>query len=61
MKLVEVYYRGGKEDSRYKYWFNGDVRVGDLVLVPLGTREKHAIVTNVIELKENIKVVELGD
>lgn len=61
MKLVEVYYRGGNTDKKYNYYFDGDVRVGDLVLVPLGTREKHAIVTNVIELKEMIKVVELGD
>lgn len=61
MKLVEVYYRGGNVDKKYNYYFDGDVKVGDLVLVPLGIREKHAIVTDVIELKEMIKVVEVGD
>lgn len=58
MKLVKVKYRGSTSDREYSYLFDGDVNVGDTVVVPLGIREKHAIVTEVYPIKEIIRVGE---
>ena len=60
MKLVKVYYRGSVSVRSYSYVYNGeeDIQIGDVVVVPLNGREKHAIVTEVFPIKD---VIRLGE
>ena len=56
--LVRVKYRGSTSDREYDYIYQGDVKVGDTVVVPLKHGEKHAIVTKTFVIKEILRVGE---
>ena len=53
--LVKVVYRGSKSSREYSYYSTEKVEVSDIVTVPLGTREKRAIVTETFEIKPIIR------
>ena len=53
--LVKVVYRGSKSTKEYSYYSTEEVEVSDVVAVPLGNREKRAIVTEVFEIKPIIR------
>ncbi len=53
--LVQVKYRGSDSDRVYSYYSLTPYQVGDLITVPLGKREKRAIVLNCFEIKEVIR------
>lgn len=56
--LVTVKYRGSNSPREYSYYSTEKVEVSDIVTVPLGTREKRAIVTETFEIKGIIRVGE---
>ena len=53
--LVKVVYRGSKSSREYSYYSTEKVEVSDIVTVPLGAREKRAIVTETFEIKPIIR------
>lgn len=53
--LVEVKYRGSESSRSYSYYSDVMYNKDDLVVVPLGNREKHAIVVNCFEAKKVIR------
>lgn len=53
--LVKVVYRGSKNTKEYSYYSTEEVEVSDVVTVPLGNREKRAIVTETFEIKPIIR------
>jgi primosomal protein N' len=56
--LVTVKYRGSDSPREYSYYSTTPVEKGDTVTVPLGTREKRAIVVNTFEIKPIVRVGE---
>lgn len=53
--LVKVVYRGSNSSREYSYYSTEEVEVSDIVTVPLGNREKRAIVTETFEIKRIIR------
>lgn len=66
MKYVRVNYRGARSLREYGYQTDLDVEVGDTVVVPIGSHEKHAIIVSIedevpdlgFEIKKVIRVGE---
>lgn len=53
--LVQVKYRGSSNEREYSYYDFREYNKDDVVVVPIGKHEKHAIVTKCFEIKRVLR------